>query len=461
MIRLVRAEWTKLFTTRVWIGLLLGACVMVGGFAALFTGFAGNAERQRASRRSGTPQFEQLALRRQATNATVLFLILGIIGMTQEYRHRTATPTFLTEPRRWRVVAAKLVAYALVAVPFALVVLAVNVLVVAVYAGARGAAPSLSGDNLRVLGGVGPGAGHLRGDRRRRRRPAAQPGRRDRRRAGLPVRRRAGHPLASRRPPGAYKWLPGGAAGGDDGDVPGPGPARARGRAACCCSATVCSPRSWARCSRSGATSSERAPPSAPCPTGQNRRTRVTTRMTVQRLGRLIAAGDVDAVRTAVESSPRPARPRTVERDGQGGWTPLHLAVAEGQPDVVRVLVEAGADLTARTEFNRTPLHVALQLAPSWCRCCASSAPQVDAPSAAYLGDVDAADPPPRRRRRPGDRTSGVDLLSWAAFGGAPRRPRELLLERGADADTRRAALGGRRRAGWSWCASCSTPAPT
>ena len=30
MTRLVRAEWTKLFTTRVWLGLLLGACVMVG-----------------------------------------------------------------------------------------------------------------------------------------------------------------------------------------------------------------------------------------------------------------------------------------------------------------------------------------------------------------------------------------------------------------------------------------------
>ncbi|SDX46558.1 hypothetical protein SAMN05661080_00013 [Modestobacter sp. DSM 44400] len=27
-------------------------------------------------------------------NVTVLFLILGIIGTTQEYRHRTATPTF-------------------------------------------------------------------------------------------------------------------------------------------------------------------------------------------------------------------------------------------------------------------------------------------------------------------------------------------------------------------------------
>ncbi|CAA9254410.1 MAG: Efflux ABC transporter, permease protein [uncultured Blastococcus sp.] len=148
MIRLIRAEWTKLFTTKVWLGLLIGACVLAGGFAALLTAFAGNAESGIPP--VGTAQFEQLALA-QATSANVLFLILGIIGMTQEYRHRTATPTFLTTPRRWQVVVAKLLAYALVAVPFALVVLAVNVLVVSIYAGARGAAPALTGDNLEVL----------------------------------------------------------------------------------------------------------------------------------------------------------------------------------------------------------------------------------------------------------------------------------------------------------------------
>lgn len=151
MIRLVRAEWTKLFTTRIWLGLLLGACLMVAGFSALITGFAGAEQNgQPGLPAVGDPQFEQVALA-ISTNANVLFLILGIIGMTQEYRHRTATPTFLTEPRRWRVVVAKLVAYALVAVPMALVVVAVNVLVVSVYAGARGAAPSLTGDNLRVV----------------------------------------------------------------------------------------------------------------------------------------------------------------------------------------------------------------------------------------------------------------------------------------------------------------------
>ena len=133
MTRLVRAEWTKLFTTRVWIGLVLGACVMAGGFAALFTGLAGVEQNgQPGVPPVGTPAYEELALATGA-NASVLLLILGIIGMTQEYRHKTAVPTFV------------------VAVPFALLVLAVNVLVVMVYAGARGDAPSLTGDNLRVV----------------------------------------------------------------------------------------------------------------------------------------------------------------------------------------------------------------------------------------------------------------------------------------------------------------------
>jgi ankyrin repeat protein len=155
--------------------------------------------------------------------------------------------------------------------------------------------------------------------------------------------------------------------------------------------------------------------------------------MTAQRLSRLIADGDVDAVRTAVESAPQ-LLGSTVERDGQSGWTPLHLAVAEGRPDVVRALAEAGADLTARTEFNRTPLHVALQLQPALVPLLQELGAPVDAPSAAYLGDVDQLARHLDDGLDPGDRASGVDLLSWAAFAGA-RPAAELLLDRGADAD--------------------------
>ncbi|TFV62653.1 ankyrin repeat domain-containing protein, partial [Blastococcus sp. CT_GayMR20] len=99
------------------------------------------------------------------------------------------------------------------------------------------------------------------------------------------------------------------------------------------------------------------------------------------------------------------------------------------------VLVEAGADLTAHTEFNRTPLHVALQFRPEMVPLLRELGAQVDAPSAAYLGDVAELTRHLDDGTDPGDRTSGVDLLSWAAFGGAVPTA-ELLLDRGADADT-------------------------
>jgi ankyrin repeat protein len=155
--------------------------------------------------------------------------------------------------------------------------------------------------------------------------------------------------------------------------------------------------------------------------------------MTVQRLGRLIADGDVDAVRSAVQTTPD-LLTRTVERDGQGGWTPLHVAVAEGQAEVVRVLVEAGADLTARTERQRTPLHVALRFSPALAPVLLELGTEKDAPSAAYLNDVDRLAGQLADGSRVDDRTSGADLLSWAAYGGAAGTAR-LLLEHGADVD--------------------------
>ena len=159
----------------------------------------------------------------------------------------------------------------------------------------------------------------------------------------------------------------------------------------------------------------------------------MTTRMTAQRLGRLIAAGDLDAVRSAVESSSR-LLGSTVERDGHSGWTPLHIAVAECQTEIVRFLVGDGADLGARTEHRRTPLHVALEHCPDLVVLLRELGAVLDAPSAAYLGRlVELAghldDGAPL-----GDKDSGVDLQSWAALGGAATAAR-LLLERGADAD--------------------------
>ncbi|HEV7728055.1 MAG TPA: ankyrin repeat domain-containing protein [Modestobacter sp.] len=159
----------------------------------------------------------------------------------------------------------------------------------------------------------------------------------------------------------------------------------------------------------------------------------MTTRMTAQRLSRLIAEGDLEGVRAAVRSQPRLLTTR-VERAGEDGWTALHLAVAAGAPAVVEVLVAAGADLSAATEGGRTPLHVALQQAPDLVGLLRGLGAPVDAASAAYLGDVDRLAGELDAGAQLTDPATEVDLLTWAASGGALASV-HLLLDRGADPD--------------------------
>ncbi|SDO19908.1 ABC-type transport system involved in multi-copper enzyme maturation, permease component [Klenkia soli] len=144
---LVRSEWTKLLTTKVGFWLLLVGCLMAGGFTALFTALAGA---QNGLPPVGSAAFSQ-TIAGVPAQVTVITLVLGVIGMTQEYRHRTATPTFLASPHRGRVVVAKLLAYAVAGLVVAVAVVAVTAAVAGVYGGARGAAPDWSGDALGVL----------------------------------------------------------------------------------------------------------------------------------------------------------------------------------------------------------------------------------------------------------------------------------------------------------------------
>jgi ABC-type transport system involved in multi-copper enzyme maturation permease subunit len=56
----------------------------------------------------------------------ILAIILGIMVITTEFRHGTTTPTFLAQPRRERVIAAKVTATAIVAIAFAFLSLLVT-----------------------------------------------------------------------------------------------------------------------------------------------------------------------------------------------------------------------------------------------------------------------------------------------------------------------------------------------
>jgi len=120
---LVRSELRKITSTRLWWGLLAGAVVytviQAGANAALAGATPGAGQ-------PATPGLDTATAIRSVyagsafQGAYIFAMILGITGMTGEYRYQTITPTFLATPRRARVVLAKLGAHLGVGVVYGL-----------------------------------------------------------------------------------------------------------------------------------------------------------------------------------------------------------------------------------------------------------------------------------------------------------------------------------------------------
>jgi ABC-2 type transport system permease protein len=102
--RLVAAEWLKLRTTQFLWG-TLPAVVLLSAVAV--AGLVLSSELAGAALFEPTEGVRQAALHLTSTGA-VLVIGLGIIISAGEYRTQTATDSFLTTPRRSRVLAAKL-----------------------------------------------------------------------------------------------------------------------------------------------------------------------------------------------------------------------------------------------------------------------------------------------------------------------------------------------------------------
>ena len=137
---LFAAELLKLRTTRVtWVLLLLTA-LLSGITAATLVG-SGSLDEDRA-----------LALAQGASFASMLAMVLGILLVTNEYRHGTITTTFLVEPRRVRVLAAKLAAALVGGIGFAVVAVVVSAAVALPWLAARGESLMLDGQALEAVG---------------------------------------------------------------------------------------------------------------------------------------------------------------------------------------------------------------------------------------------------------------------------------------------------------------------
>jgi ABC-2 type transport system permease protein len=149
--RLVAAEWLKLRTTRfLWSSVPAVALLAAVAVAGLVLSSEG----------AGTALYEPTEGARQAalhltSTGAVLVIVLGIVISAGEYRTQTAIDTFLTEPRRGRVLGAKLAIGAIVGVALGVLGAAVGLPVAYILFEAEGT--SFPGGNREVwltLGGV-------------------------------------------------------------------------------------------------------------------------------------------------------------------------------------------------------------------------------------------------------------------------------------------------------------------
>ncbi|MEV0393702.1 ABC transporter permease [Polymorphospora rubra] len=119
MTSLIRAEFRRLLATRMWPGLLLTAALLGGGLIGAMT-------------LAGPENFDppMPGLDTEAGIRSVLGILgftafvpaaIGTVAVTAEYRHRTVGVTFLFAPRRWQVLAAKLVTYGIAGLAYGIV----------------------------------------------------------------------------------------------------------------------------------------------------------------------------------------------------------------------------------------------------------------------------------------------------------------------------------------------------
>ncbi len=118
------------------------------------------------------------------------------------------------------------------------------------------------------------------------------------------------------------------------------------------------------------------------------------------------------------------------------GGTGLHAAVHANQPEIARILLDAGVDINARTREGRTALHDSIEFGRGDIqKLLLDHGAEVDINAAAILGKVDLVraflDHDPELAN---DFTTELSPLGWAAFGNQVPAAR-LLLERGARMD--------------------------
>ncbi|HET7326258.1 MAG TPA: ABC transporter permease [Nocardioidaceae bacterium] len=123
MTALVRSELLKIRSTRLWWAILIGAVLWTMLNAAIVAGTAGLEAGMGGQTSPGvdSPELLRTVYSAGFSGAYIFAMILGVTGMTGEYRYLTITPTFLVAPKRYPVVVAKLLAHVVMGLVYGVV----------------------------------------------------------------------------------------------------------------------------------------------------------------------------------------------------------------------------------------------------------------------------------------------------------------------------------------------------
>jgi ABC-2 type transport system permease protein len=136
ILRPVAAEFSKIFSTRIWWILalvLFGYIALIAGGLAAFLGGVENGSISPDAVNSGggadlstLGDLPPLIYSFAASVGYVFPVLLGALATTGEFRHQTLTPTFLATPKRGRVLSAKIISMFTVGAGLGLVGLAAS-----------------------------------------------------------------------------------------------------------------------------------------------------------------------------------------------------------------------------------------------------------------------------------------------------------------------------------------------
>lgn len=115
----IKSELRKVFTTKMWWGMAVGLGVLAALLSLLFASLLGSESAQDPENpESGNPFARMVpgtaqmiyTAGMQFNLTTLIPLAAGVLLITNEYRHKTITSTFLATPSRWTVLISKMVA---------------------------------------------------------------------------------------------------------------------------------------------------------------------------------------------------------------------------------------------------------------------------------------------------------------------------------------------------------------